>query len=173
MYSHNPHSSFTDDPGSSRPIFPSPLGDPTLTTQSDHYRNSQDGIVRSLLHINWILADTYISARIPGSIHTIATLLIPLDPIHYPYILRLLPPTLRRLIYPYPPLMSSHLETKKYNSLPTVIKLYPRSLPWVNAKLRTIQTPQELQPNADKRNPMGTGTESKMLQVTSGITCTE
>ena len=144
MYSHNQHSSFTGDPGSSRPTFPSLLGDPTLTTQSDPYRNSQGGIVRSLLHINWILADTYIPARIPGSIHTIATLLIPLDPIHYPYILRSLPPTLHHLIYPYPPSISSHHETKKCTSLPMVIKVHPHSLPLVNAKLQTIQTPQEL-----------------------------
>ena len=140
-YSGPQHLSFT---AGSRPTFPSPLDDSTLTTQSDPYRNTQGDMVRSLLHINWILAGTYIPARIPGSIHTIATLLIPLDPIHYPYILRSLPPTLHHLIYTYPPLISSHLETKKCTSLPMVIKVHPRSLPLVNAKLQMIQTPQEL-----------------------------
>ena len=169
-YTEPQHLSLT---GSSRPTYAPPLGDPILTNHSVPYRNSQDGIVRSLLNINWIQADAYIPARIPGSIHTIATLLVPLDPIHYPYILRSLPLTLHHLIYPYPPLISSRLETKKCTSLPMVIKVHPHSLLWVNAKLRTIQMRQELQLNVEKRNPTGLGTENKMLQVTSGIICME
>ena len=130
--------------GSSRTTFPSPLGDPTLTNHSDSYRNGQNDMVRDLIYINWVLAGTYILARIPGSIHTMATLLVPLDPMHYPYIPRSLLLTPRHLINPYLPLTSSHLETKRYNSLPMVIKVHLRSLPWVNARLQTVRTRQEL-----------------------------
>ena len=140
-YSGPQHLSFT---AGSRPTFPSPLGDPTLTNHSDPYRNGQNAMVRDLIYIDWVLAGTYILARTPGSIHTMATLLVPLDPMHYPYIPRSLPLTPRHLINPYLPLTSFHLETKRYNSLPMVIKVHPRSLPWVNAKLQTIQTLQEL-----------------------------
>ena len=141
MYSGPQDISFT---GSSRPTFASPLGGPTLTTHSDPYRNGQNDMVRDLIFINWILAGTYILARILGNIHTTATLLVHLDPIHYPYILRSLPRTLCHLIYPYLPLTSSHIETKNYNSLPMVIKVHLRSLSWVNAKQQTFQTHQEL-----------------------------
>ena len=80
MYSHNQHSSLTGDSGGLRATFLSSTDGPTLTTHSDPYRNGQDDMVRDLIYVNRILADTYILARILGSILTTATLLVPLAP---------------------------------------------------------------------------------------------